>query len=188
MKQIYQKVALLLLLGAGLQSQAMATDRTSVVDSLALQSYEERKPVLDKANRAAHAKGATLESLGKSCKLFPIRIGAILTGQAPLEKNTQGCLETELGLKAGTLDPLVAPPVRWQTGAIYRLHEAIEVYGPSLQRWMNERYGDAILSAIDFNVQVEGYTGKKGEQRMRVILDGKALSYSGDEGWVPPTK
>jgi cyanate lyase len=47
-------------------------------------------------------------------------------------------------LKAGTLDPLHAPPVHWNAGAIYRLHEAVDVYAPALQRWMNERFGDAI--------------------------------------------
>jgi cyanate lyase len=188
MKSIFNQILLLMLLGAGLHSVVLASERTSVVDSLALQSYEERKPALDMANRAAHAKGLNLEALGKSCNLLPIRIGAILTGQAPLEKKTQDCLEAQLALKAGSLAPLVPPPVRWQAGAIYRMHEAIEVYGPALQRWMNERYGDAIMSAIDFDIQVEDAIGKKGEHRIRIIFDGKALPYSTDEGWVPPAK
>lgn len=188
MKQACQKVIPLMLLGLCLQSPVMATERTSVVDSLAIQSYEERKPALDMANRAAHAKGLTLEALGKACNLLPIRIGAILTGQAPLEKKTQDCLESQLALKPGSLAPLVPPPVRWQAGAIYRMHEAIEVYGPALQRWLNERFGDAIMSAIDFDILVEETVGKKGEHRIRIIFDGKALPYSTDEGWTPPAK
>lgn len=162
---------------------AHATERTSVVDSLALENYEHRKPALDLANRAALAKGLTLDALGKACNLFPIRIGAILTGQAPLEKQTQQCLEQQLGLKAGDLAPLNPPPVRWQTGAIYRMHEAVEVYGPALQRFLNERYGDAIMSAIDFTVQTEDVVGKHGEKRIRIIFDGKVLPYSKDEAW-----
>lgn len=166
-------------------SLAQATDRTSVVDSLALDSYEQRKPTLDLANKAAIKKGLTLEAMGGACKLLPVRVGAILTGQAPLEKHTQDCLEKQLDLKPGTLAPLAPPPVRWQSGAIYRLHEAIEVYGPSLQRWMNERFGDAIMSAIDFDIITEETKGSHGERRIRIIFDGKALPYSTDEGWKP---
>lgn len=166
-------------------AQAQAADNTSVVDSLALNSYEQRKPALDLANAAAYKKGLTLEALGAACKLLPVRIGAVLTGQAPLEKATQTCLEKELDLKASTLAPLATPPVRWQSGAIYRLHEAVEVYGPSLQRWMNERFGDTIMSAIDFTVIAEETKGSHGERRIRISFDGKALPYSTDEGWKP---
>lgn len=96
-------------------------------------------------------------------------------------------MEKQLELKEGELNALRAPPVRWNAGAIYRLHEAIDVYAPSIQRWMNERFGDMILSAIDFNITVEETKGSHGERRMRIILDGKALPYSTDEGWRPTT-
>jgi cyanate lyase len=185
MKKTLLKVSAMIVLGLCSVSPAQATDRTSVVDSLALDSYEQRKPTLDLANKAAYKKGLTLEALGKACTLLPVRIGAILTGQAPLEKTTQDCLEKELELKPGTLAPLAPPPVRWQTGAIYRMHEAIEVYGPAMQRWMNERFGDAIMSAIDFDIITEETKGSHGERRIRIIFDGKALPYSKDEGWKP---
>jgi cyanate lyase len=164
--------------------QAWAEIESSVVDMIAQQSYDKRKAVLEVANKAASEKKATLESLGKACNLLPIRIGAILTGQAPLEKKTEDCLEKELGLTAGQLAPLAEPPVRWNAGAIYRLHEAVDVYGPAIQRWINEHFGDAIMSAIDFVVHVEETTGSHGEKRIRIIFDGKALPYSSDEGWA----
>lgn len=164
---------------------ALAEVKSSVVDALAEASYQERKQVLDAANQAARNKGLTLEALGNACNLLPVRIGALLSGQAPLETSTQKCLEKQLELKAGTLDPLHAPPVRWNAGAIYRLHEAIDVYAPALQRWMNDRFGDAIMSAIDFAITVEETKGSHGERRMRIIFDGKALPYTTDEGWRP---
>lgn len=185
MKTSLLKVSTMIVAGLCFIAPAQATDNTSVVDSLALDSYEQRKPTLDVANKAAIKKGLTLEDMGKACKLLTVRVGAILTGQAPLEKSSQACLEKELDLKAGTLAPLAAPPVRWQSGAIYRLHEAVEVYGPSLQRWMNERFGDAIMSAIDFVVIAEETKGSHGERRIRITFDGKALPYSNDEGWKP---
>ena len=152
-------------------TRAQAEIKSSVVDGLADASYQCRKLALDTANQAARDKGLTLEMLGKSCNLLPIRIGAILSGQAPLEAATQECLEKQLNLKAGTLDPLRTPPVRWNAGAIYRLHEAIDVYAPALQRWMNEQFGDAIMSAIDFSMMTEEVKGSHGERRIHIIFD-----------------
>jgi len=169
----------------GCLTAAHAGERTIIVDSLAIESFSQRKPTLDLANQAALAKGLTLESLGKACDVLPIRVGAVLTGQAPLETALQRCLETQLGLSSGAMAPLATPPVRWQAGAVYRMHEAVEVYGPAIQRWFNERYGDAIMSAIDFNVTVEETKGTKGERRIRIVFDGKALPYSPDDGWRP---
>jgi cyanate lyase len=171
--------------GIWMATPVLAEIESSVVDSLAYKSYHQRKPTLEKANDAAAAKGLTLEALGKACNLMPIRIGAVLTGQAPLEQKSQECLESQLGLKPSELAPLRTPPVRWNAGAIYRIHEAADVYAPAIQRWMNEHFGDAIMSAIDFVVQVEEVKGSHGEKRIRIIFDGKALPYSSDEGWAP---
>ncbi len=161
---------------------------TGVVGKLAQDSYDQRKPALDMANAAAANKGLTLEAMGSACNLLPVRIGAILSGQAPLEKVTQDRLEKLLDLESGSLDALAPCPVRWQSGAIYRLHEAIEVYGPSLQRWFNERFGDIIMSAIDFTIATEETTGPHGERRIRIVFDGKALPYSKDEDWRPAAR
>lgn len=166
-------------------TSAQAEIKSTAVDALAEQSYQERKQAMDAANQAAQNKGLTLEALGKACNLLPVRIGALLSGQAPLEKPTQECLEKQLALRAGTLNSLRTPPVRWNAGAIYRLHEAIDVYAPTLQRWMNERFGDAIMSAIDFTIVTEETKGIHGERRMRIIFDGKALPYSTDQEWRP---
>jgi cyanate lyase len=178
-------VAMIVTLGLGLSVPAWAEIESDVVDMIAHQSYHKRRATLEVANKAAAEKKATLESLGEACNLMPIRVGAILTGQAPLEKKTEDCLEKRLGLKAGELAPLGEPPARWNVGSIYRLHEAVDVYGPAIQRWMNEHFGDAIMSAIDFVVHVEEAKGSHGEKRIRVIFDGKALPYSNDEGWSP---
>jgi cyanate lyase len=169
--------------GIWFSTPAFAEIISTAEDAIAQESYDKRKPTLDIANKAAADKGKTLESLSKSCKVMTIRIGAVLSGQAPLEKKLQECLEGQLGLSSGTLNPLNAPPVRWNIGSIYRLHEATDVYGPAIQRWMNEHFGDAIMSAISFTVEVE--EGKShGQKTMRIIYEGKALGYSDDAYWT----
>ena len=157
----------------------------SEMDVLALESMVKRKVALDAANNAALALGKTMVSLAAECNLKPVRMGAILSGQAPLEAPTQALLEAALELSSGTLNTLQPPPVRTGDGAIYRLHEAIDVYAPALQRWMNEEYGDFILSAIDFTIDLEDYTTAAGVRRMKITLDGKALKYSNDDAWRP---
>lgn len=177
--------ALALLLLGFWQGAAWAEIESDVVDMIAQESLDKRKPTLAVANKAAVAKKLTLEALGMACKLMPIRVGAVLTGQAPMEKRSQECLEKQLGLKAGSLAPLLEPPARWNVGSIYRVHEVIDVYGPSIQRWFNEHFGDYILSAIDFVVEVKETKGSHGERRIQIIFDGKALPYTTDEGWAP---
>ena len=73
-------------------SSSWADIDSDVVDGLAMKSYRDRKPALDKASEAATTKGTTLEALGKACNLMPVRVGAVLTGQAPLEKKSLDCM------------------------------------------------------------------------------------------------
>jgi cyanate lyase len=61
----------------------------------------------------------------------------------------------------------------------------VDVYAPAIQRWMNERFGDAIMSAIDFTVKVQETKGSHGESRISITFEGKTLPYSNDEGWAP---
>lgn len=88
-------------------------------------------------------------------------------------------------MKPGELAQLADPPARWNVGSIYRLHEAVDVYAPAIQRWMNEHFGDTIMSAITFVVYVEEGKGSHGDKRIRITFDGKALNYSNDEEWAP---
>jgi len=170
--------------GIWFSTPAFALIMDSEVDALAQESYQKRLPTLDMANKAAAEKKLTLEALGKACGLKPIRVGSVLAGQAPLEKKSQECMENQLGLSSGSLSPLAAPPVRWNSGAIYRIHEAADVYAPAIQRWMNEHFGDAIMSAISFTVDVEEGKSPQYGKTIRIIFEGKMLNYSNDEIWA----
>jgi cyanate lyase len=119
-------IALCLLLSA---TQAQASLQSGMLDDIANASHQSRKQALDTANHVAQNKGLTLEALGEVCNLLPIRIGAILSGQAQLEHATQACLEKQLDLKIGTLDTLGAPPVRSNSGG----------YIAFMRLWMSTR-------------------------------------------------
>ena len=59
----------------------------------------------------------------------------------------------------------------------YRLLEIIGVYGDSLRDQANEMFGDGIMSAIDFTLDMEKVTGSQGEARCKITLNGKWLEY-----------
>jgi len=59
---------------------------------------------------------------------------------------------------------------------IYRLHEAMDVYGPAIKELIHEEFGDGIMSAINFKVDVARREDPTGD-RVVITLDGKFLDY-----------
>lgn len=59
---------------------------------------------------------------------------------------------------------------------IYRLYEIVGVYGDTLKDVIQEKFGDGIMSAIDFSMHVDKVEDPKGD-RVRVTLNGKFLPY-----------
>ncbi|TYL48751.1 cyanase [Marinomonas sp. IMCC 4694] len=63
-----------------------------------------------------------------------------------------------------------------QDPLIYRLYEVVGVYGPTLKEVIQEKFGDGIMSAIDFSMQVEKIADPKGD-RVLLTMNGKFLPY-----------
>jgi cyanate lyase len=59
---------------------------------------------------------------------------------------------------------------------MYRFHEINLVYGETLKELIHERFGDGIMSAIDFTMDVEKVEDPKGD-RVKVTMCGKFLPY-----------
>jgi cyanate lyase len=59
---------------------------------------------------------------------------------------------------------------------IYRFFEICFVYGPTLKEVVQEKFGDGIMSAIDFTMDVEKVPDPKGD-RVKVTMNGKFLAY-----------
>ena len=60
---------------------------------------------------------------------------------------------------------------------IYRWYEIVNVYGMTIKELIHEEFGDGIMSAIDFSMDREKVTGKEGETRVQITLNGKWLPY-----------
>ncbi|VTZ25354.1 Cyanate hydratase [Methylocella tundrae] len=60
---------------------------------------------------------------------------------------------------------------------IYRWYEIVSVYGTTIKELISEEFGDGIMSAIDFSMNIEREPDLKGD-RVRVVLSGKFLPYN----------
>ena len=93
----------------------------------------------------------------KAGKLFGLDKEAVLILQ---EVPYKGSLST-----AVPTDPL-----------IYRWYELVNVYGTTIKELIHEEFGDGIMSAIDFSMDIEREPDPKGD-RVKVVLSGKFLPY-----------
>ncbi len=59
---------------------------------------------------------------------------------------------------------------------IYRFYEMINVYGDTIKELIHEEFGDGIMSAIDFSMDISRVADPKGD-RVQIVLNGKFLSY-----------
>ncbi len=59
---------------------------------------------------------------------------------------------------------------------IYRLYEVVNVYGTTMKALIEEEFGDGIMSAIDFTMDISRTPDPKGD-RVKIVLDGKFLGY-----------
>ena len=59
---------------------------------------------------------------------------------------------------------------------IYRFYELISVYGPTIKQLIHEEFGDGIMSAIDFKMDLQRVADPMGD-RVNIVLNGKFLAY-----------
>ena len=59
---------------------------------------------------------------------------------------------------------------------IYRWYEIVSVYGTTIKELIHEEFGDGIMSAIDFSMDIDRESDPKGD-RVKVVLSGKFLAY-----------
>lgn len=79
---------------------------------------------------------------------------------------------------------LMEPPIKGQIPidvlvqdpCIYRLQEVTIVYGNAIKELIQEKFGDGIMSAIDFTMEVEKEEDPAGD-RVRIVMSGKYLPY-----------
>lgn len=107
---------------------------------------------------------------------------AALLGQHPMSAEQAERVCQLLGLDEEVAESLRLQPSRGTDPAvmadptIYRFSEALAVYGPALKELIHEEFGDGIMSAINFQVDIARRPHPDGD-RVVVTFDGKFLDY-----------
>ena len=123
----------------------------------------------------------------------PVLLVGALLGQMKLTKPQAAKAADLFGLSKAEAALLNEVPMR---GAdvpmpptdplIYRFYELVMVNGPAWKALIEEEFGDGIMSAIDFDMQIERLPNPKGD-RVKITMSGKFLPYKyyGASGNVP---
>ncbi|WP_115071405.1 cyanase [Synechococcus sp. UW179B] len=132
---------------------------------------------------AKKAKGLSFADLEAALGLDEVWIASLFYGQATASPEEADKLATLLALDPaitaalqefptkGSLDPVIpTDPL------IYRFYEIMQVYGMPLKDVIQEKFGDGIMSAIDFTLDVDKVEDPKGD-RVKITMCGKFLPY-----------
>jgi cyanate lyase len=113
----------------------------------------------------------------------PILITAACHGQMKLTPEQAGKAQALFGLTELEAKMLTEIPYRGSLPSvpptdpvIYRFYELVQVYGTTWKALIEEEFGDGIMSAIDFDMEMERLPDPKGD-RMKITMSGKFLSY-----------
>ncbi|MGW7087420.1 cyanase [Streptomyces sp. NPDC054871] len=109
-------------------------------------------------------------------------VTAAVLGQHALPKPAAEAVAELLGLDADAATLLQTIPTRGSIPGgiptdptIYRFYEMLQVYGTTLKALVHEEFGDGIISAINFKLDVKKVADPEGGERAVITLDGKYL-------------
>jgi cyanate lyase len=129
------------------------------------------------------AKGLSFADLESAMGLDEVWIASLFYGQATASKEEAEKLAGLLSLDSATTAALQEFPVKGSLDPviptdplIYRFYEIMQVYGMPLKDVIQEHFGDGIMSAIDFTLDVDKVEDPKGD-RVKITMCGKFLPY-----------
>jgi cyanate lyase len=149
-----------------------------------------RNEITERIVVARLAKGLSWQELADAIGRPAVWTTSALLGQHPIPAELGKVLVEMLGLDESAVPVLAAPPMRgglptFPPGGvptdptIYRFYEALQVYGGAIKELIHEQFGDGIMSAINFSVDLQKRPHPSGD-RVVVTFDGKFLAYD----WV----
>ena len=132
---------------------------------------------------AKQAKGLTFAALAQAVGRHPVWVTAALMGQATMTAEEAHAATQVLGLGPEVAEALQQIPMRGSLDStvpvdplLYRLHEITQVYGTTIKALIHELFGDGIMSAIDFEMDIQKVEDPHGD-RVVVTYNGKFLPY-----------
>lgn len=137
----------------------------------------------EKIRQARQRNGLTWAAIAEAIGRPKEWTVSALLGQHPVPEAEARRVGDLLGLDEDSVAALMQQPYRASLGdaasdpTIYRFLEAIAVYGPAIKELIHEEFGDGIMSAINFKIDVSRRPDPTGD-RVVVTFDGKFLDYN----------
>ncbi|GMG82655.1 cyanase [Paralimibaculum aggregatum] len=132
---------------------------------------------------AKRSAGLTWEEIAERIGMSPVWTHSACMGMNSMPKDKAELLVAALGLPQEAVLVLNEAPNKVFAQAIptdpcvYRLYEIVGVYGPTIKALIHEKFGDGIMSAIDFDMAIERVEHPKGD-RVKLTMSGKYLAYN----------
>lgn len=127
-------------------------------------------------------KSLTWEGIASEIGMSAVWTTSACLGMNSMPEPSAEALCQLLELPEGAKEALMEYPRKsWdfdipQDPLIYRLYEIVGVYGDTLKQIIHEKFGDGIMSAIDFSMEVDKEENPKGD-RVIINMNGKFLPY-----------
>ena len=142
-----------------------------------------REDVTDLIYSAKIQKGIKWADVAKKLKLSKEWTTAACLGQMAMTKVQAETVAKIFALPKEAIALLQATPYKGSLPTaiptdplIYRWYEIVNVYGTTIKQLIHEEFGDGIMSAIDFSMDIAREPDPKGD-RVKVVLSGKFLPY-----------
>lgn len=139
--------------------------------------------ITEKLLAAKKSKGVTFSDLEQLLGRDEVWIAAVIYLQASASHEEAKKLVEALGLGSEYIETLTDYPVKGSLDPViptdpllYRFYEIMQVYGMPLKSVIHEKFGDGIMSAIDFTLDVDKIEDPNGD-RVKITMCGKFLSY-----------
>ncbi|MEV0081794.1 cyanase [Saccharopolyspora sp. NPDC050642] len=141
-----------------------------------------RQSVAAAAVEAKTRKNLTWQQIADAAGLSTAFVTAAVLGQHALPEAAAKAVTELLGLDDDAAMLLQTIPTRGSIDGgvptdptIYRFYEMLQVYGTTLKALVHEQFGDGIISAINFRLDVKKVADPEGGERAVITLDGKYL-------------
>ncbi len=127
---------------------------------------------------AKKASGLTYTEIADKMGVNKVWLTSAIKGQQYVPAEYCEKLAEILGLEKEATLCLCEHPYKGNTDPVlYRLHEVLDTYGPAIKELIHEKGGNAIMSAIDFGIDVDIEKDPHGD-RVVITWSGKLLPYS----------
>ena len=142
-----------------------------------------RNDVTEKIIATKVAKGLQWADVAAKLGLSKEWTTAACLGQMTLDADQAKIIGNIFGLTAEEQKWLQVVPYKGSLPSavptdplIYRWYEIVSVYGTTIKELIHEEFGDGIMSAIDFSMDIQREANPNGD-RVNVVLSGKFLPY-----------